>query len=56
MAFGMTIGFARLGSVLNFFITQRFEEAYGMPWTLWGGRSTTPVRTGRRHVWVDARL
>ncbi|XP_059159078.1 major facilitator superfamily domain-containing protein 1-like [Physella acuta] len=37
MAFGITLAFSRLGSVLNFFLTQRFEEAYGLRWTLWGG-------------------
>lgn len=38
LAFGLTLGFSRLGSVLNFFITMRFEEKYGLQWTLWGGR------------------
>ncbi|CAL1531406.1 unnamed protein product [Lymnaea stagnalis] len=37
MAFGITLAFSRLGSVLNFFLTQMFEEAYGLKWTLWGG-------------------
>ncbi|XP_068610753.1 lysosomal dipeptide transporter MFSD1-like [Brachionichthys hirsutus] len=37
MAFGLTLAFSRLGSVLNFVLTQRFEEKYGMQWTLWGG-------------------
>ncbi|KAL6095158.1 uncharacterized protein ACO6RY_16418 [Pungitius sinensis] len=37
LAFGLTLAFSRLGSVLNFFLTQRFEEKYGMQWTLWGG-------------------
>ncbi|XP_003961479.1 major facilitator superfamily domain-containing protein 1-like [Takifugu rubripes] len=37
MAFGVTIGFSRLGSVLNFFITHNFEQTYGLQWTLWGG-------------------
>ncbi|XP_075891688.1 lysosomal dipeptide transporter MFSD1-like [Nelusetta ayraudi] len=37
LAFGLTLGFSRLGSVLNFFITMRFEEKYGLQWTLWGG-------------------
>lgn len=39
LAFGLTLAFSRLGSVLNFFLTQKFEEKYGMQWTLWGGRS-----------------
>uniref|UniRef100_A0A3Q3C6Y6 Lysosomal dipeptide transporter MFSD1 n=1 Tax=Haplochromis burtoni TaxID=8153 RepID=A0A3Q3C6Y6_HAPBU len=38
LAFGLTLAFSRLGSVLNFFLTQKFEEKYGMQWTLWGGR------------------
>ncbi|KAI8773724.1 major facilitator superfamily domain-containing protein 1-like isoform X1 [Biomphalaria glabrata] len=37
MAFGITLAFSRLGSVLNFFLTQQFEEKYGLIWTLWGG-------------------
>ncbi|XP_023674954.1 lysosomal dipeptide transporter MFSD1 [Paramormyrops kingsleyae] len=37
LAFGLTLAFSRLGSVLNFFCTQRFESEYGMQWTLWGG-------------------
>ncbi|KAK1794825.1 hypothetical protein P4O66_009895, partial [Electrophorus voltai] len=37
LAFGLTLAFSRLGSVLNFFLTQRFETQYGMQWTLWGG-------------------
>ncbi|XP_068162257.1 lysosomal dipeptide transporter MFSD1-like [Antennarius striatus] len=37
MAYGLTLTLTRLGSVLNFFLTQRFEEEYGMQWTLWGG-------------------
>ncbi|XP_076154722.1 lysosomal dipeptide transporter MFSD1 [Alosa pseudoharengus] len=37
LAFGLTLAFSRLGSVLNFFLTQRFEADYGMQWTLWGG-------------------
>lgn len=38
LAFGLTLGFSRLGSVLNFLITIKFEERYGLQWTLWGGR------------------
>lgn len=38
LAFGLTLAFSRLGSVLNFFLTQKFEEKYGIQWTLWGGK------------------
>ncbi|XP_077305308.1 lysosomal dipeptide transporter MFSD1-like [Lithobates pipiens] len=37
LAFGLTLSFSRLGSVLNFFLTQRFEAHFGIQWTLWGG-------------------
>ncbi|KAM4698820.1 lysosomal dipeptide transporter MFSD1-like [Rhinophrynus dorsalis] len=37
LAFGLTLSFSRLGSVLNFFLTKRFEDHYGIQWTLWGG-------------------
>ncbi|XP_061182017.1 major facilitator superfamily domain-containing protein 1-like [Saccostrea echinata] len=37
LAFGITLAFSRLGSVLNFFLTQNFKDIYGLPWTLWGG-------------------
>lgn len=37
MAFGATLAFSRLGSVLNFLLTVSFTEKYGLPWTLWGG-------------------
>ncbi|KAK7099982.1 lysosomal dipeptide transporter MFSD1-like [Littorina saxatilis] len=37
MAFGITLCFSRLGSVLNFFLTESFEEDYGLKITLWGG-------------------
>ncbi|KAH3697780.1 hypothetical protein DPMN_085290, partial [Dreissena polymorpha] len=37
LAFGITLAFSRLGSVLNFFLTQNFEAEYGLTWTLWGG-------------------
>ncbi|XP_069126769.1 lysosomal dipeptide transporter MFSD1-like [Argopecten irradians] len=37
MAFGITLAFSRLGSVLNFFLTQSFSETYGLSWTLWAG-------------------
>lgn len=37
LAFGLTLSFSRLGSVLNFFFTQQFEARFGMQWTLWAG-------------------
>ncbi|XP_068102846.1 lysosomal dipeptide transporter MFSD1-like [Hyperolius riggenbachi] len=37
LAYGLTLSFSRLGSVFNFFFTQRFEEHFGIQWTLWGG-------------------
>ncbi|XP_075755096.1 lysosomal dipeptide transporter MFSD1-like [Pelodiscus sinensis] len=37
LAFGLTLSFSRLGSVLNFFFTQQFEIHFGIQWTLWGG-------------------
>ncbi|XP_066432600.1 major facilitator superfamily domain-containing protein 1-like [Eleutherodactylus coqui] len=37
LAFGLTLSFSRLGSVLNFFLTRRFEDQFGIQWTLWGG-------------------
>ncbi|KAL4617883.1 major facilitator superfamily domain-containing protein 1-like [Arapaima gigas] len=37
LAFGLTLAFSRLGSVLNFFLTQKFEANFGLQWTLWGG-------------------
>ena len=41
MAFGITLAFSRLGSVLNFFLTANFEREYGLQWTLWGGKIGT---------------
>ena len=38
LAFGVTLAFSRLGSVLNFILTENFEGMYGLTWTLWGGR------------------
>ena len=38
MAFGITLCFSRLGSVLNFFLTESFQESYGLKMTLWGGK------------------
>lgn len=37
LAFGLTLAFSRLGSVLNFFLTHHFENRFGIQWTLWGG-------------------
>uniref|UniRef100_A0A8C5R2F7 Lysosomal dipeptide transporter MFSD1 n=1 Tax=Leptobrachium leishanense TaxID=445787 RepID=A0A8C5R2F7_9ANUR len=37
LALCLTRSFSRLGSVLNFFITEEFECQYGIQWTLWGG-------------------
>lgn len=39
MAFGATLAFSRLGSVLNFLLTVSFTEKYGLSWTLWGGKT-----------------
>ena len=39
MAFGITLAFSRLGSVLNFLVTPNFANSYGILWTLWGGIS-----------------
>jgi len=36
-AFGATLSFSRLGSILNFFLTKDFSQTYGLKWTLWGG-------------------
>lgn len=38
MAFGITLAFSRLGSVLNFLLTENFAETYGLKMTLWGGK------------------
>lgn len=37
LAFGITLAFSRLGSVLNFLLTQTVEAHVGLKWTLWGG-------------------
>ncbi|XP_014663317.1 PREDICTED: major facilitator superfamily domain-containing protein 1-like isoform X1 [Priapulus caudatus] len=37
MAFGLTLAFSRLGSVLNFLLTESFEERFGLQLTLWAG-------------------
>ncbi|XP_067859391.1 lysosomal dipeptide transporter MFSD1 isoform X1 [Heptranchias perlo] len=37
LAFGLTMAASRLGSVLNFFLTQSFKASFGIQWTLWGG-------------------
>jgi len=39
MAFGITLAFSRLGSVLNFISTAHIYEAFGLLWTLWTGKS-----------------
>ena len=39
LAFGITLAFSRLGSVLNFFLTETFTDAFGLKWTLWGGKN-----------------
>eukprot|EP00794_Sanderia_malayensis_P013794 gene13794-15237_t len=36
-AFGCTLAFSRLGSVLNFLLTEDFMQQHGLKWTLWGG-------------------
>lgn len=38
MAFGFTLAFSRLGSVLNFLLTVHFDERFGLTMTLWGGK------------------
>jgi len=37
MAFGFTLAFSRLGSVLNFLLTEHLDETFGLQWTLWIG-------------------
>ncbi|XP_013788173.1 major facilitator superfamily domain-containing protein 1-like [Limulus polyphemus] len=37
LAFGITLAFSRLGSVLNFFTTGNMYAEYGLSWTLWIG-------------------
>eukprot|EP00918_Siedleckia_nematoides_P078429 GHVU01171612.1.p1 GENE.GHVU01171612.1~~GHVU01171612.1.p1 ORF type:complete len:499 (+),score=35.82 GHVU01171612.1:29-1498(+) len=37
LAMGITLAFSRLGSVLNFLLTQNFANTVGLTWTLWGG-------------------
>eukprot|EP00049_Salpingoeca_infusionum_P021735 m.4334 g.4334 ORF g.4334 m.4334 type:complete len:468 (-) comp4465_c0_seq1:140-1543(-) len=37
MAFGFTLAFSRLGSVLNFLLTSNFASKHGLEITLWGG-------------------
>lgn len=37
LAFGITLAFSRLGSVLNFLTTESVEASVGLTWTLWGG-------------------
>ncbi len=47
-ALGSAQAFSRLGSVLNFFITENFARKYGLPWTLWGGRSSDFQTNGQK--------
>ncbi|CAH1785915.1 unnamed protein product [Owenia fusiformis] len=37
LAFGFSLAFSRLGSVLNFLVTENIVSSIGLPWTLWGG-------------------
>ncbi|XP_054707597.1 major facilitator superfamily domain-containing protein 1-like [Uloborus diversus] len=37
LAFGITLAFSRLGSVLNFFLTGHLSDAVGLKYTLWIG-------------------
>lgn len=37
LAFGVTLAFSRLGSVLNFFLTGHLYSAVGLQYTLWIG-------------------
>uniref|UniRef100_A0A8C5WLC3 Lysosomal dipeptide transporter MFSD1 n=1 Tax=Leptobrachium leishanense TaxID=445787 RepID=A0A8C5WLC3_9ANUR len=37
LASSLTVSLSRLGSVVNFFVTQQFNSHYGIQWTLWGG-------------------
>ena len=37
MAFGFTLAFSRLGSVVNFLATANFADKYGLTAALWGG-------------------
>ena len=39
MAFGFTLAFSRLGSVLNFLLTAHIDAVFGLQWTLWVGKS-----------------
>jgi len=48
MAFGFTLAFSRLGSVLNFLLTAHFDEMFGLQWTLWAGKCSI----FRRHTFV----
>lgn len=52
LAFGITLAFSRLGSVLNFFLTQSFKDVHGLPWTLWGGNSifVFPKTFNEQHI------
>ncbi|XP_035768064.1 major facilitator superfamily domain-containing protein 1 isoform X2 [Neolamprologus brichardi] len=56
LAFSLTVAFSRLGSVLNFFLTQTFEEKYGMQWTLWGVIVSTLDEIGVRQLGLDGAI
>ena len=48
LAFGISLAFSRLGSVLNFLLTQNVEACVGLTWTLWGGRKYSLTFTFKR--------
>jgi len=43
MAFGFTLSFSHLGSVLNFVSTAHIYETFGLFWTLWTGKSCVVI-------------
>lgn len=45
MAFGTQIAVSRLGSVLNFLLTENFAEHFGIVWALWGGGQSLTLKT-----------
>jgi len=50
-AFGCTLAFSRLGSVLNFLLTENFNEQYGLQLTLWGGGRFEEKRKENADKW-----
>ncbi|CAG04340.1 unnamed protein product [Tetraodon nigroviridis] len=57
LAFGLTLAFSRLGSVLNFFLTQKFEDKYGMQWTLWGAIIVSTLdKVGMKQLGLDGAI